>query len=521
MSVRGMVLNPVRSAGVLLVVLGLGGCGGAHHNEGAPLGRAPSPAPTAVAVRDPADSAADQAILDSLHRPSVLRTDTSSAHPAVRGEEVEREAVRLFGASEGRAVVGAAPSGEPTFDIDVTTFAANRRVLEYLEFFQVDAQDRFAIWLSRLGRYEGMIREQLRAKGLPEDLVYLALIESGLSNTAVSRARATGMWQFMAATGRLYGLTVDPWVDERRDPFKATQAAVTYLADLRERLGGSVYLAAAAYNAGVGRVERGLNRLPGESDSVSDHTFFQLADRRYLRRETRDYVPKLIAASLIAKQPGRYGFDDIRPLSPLVFDEMSVQDATGLDVLARLADTTVDALLELNPQFIRGITPPGQSVTVRVPRGRGTQVAARYDTLSPTARVTFIDHYVSRGQTLSDIARRYRVTVPMIQTANPTLKPHALKVGQRLIIPMSGRMVPGGAWSVPPESRTRYTSRSASRPTTGRSALDGGSHRVESGETLSEIARRYGVSLGALLDYNDLTTRSIIHAGQIIKIPPK
>src|SRR2546425_7904039 len=143
-----------------------------------------------------------------------------------------------------------------------------------------------------------MIRNRLRAKRLPEDLVYLSLIESGFSNTAVSRAKAVGMWQFMASTARLYGLTVDPWVDERRDPFKATEAAVNYLADLRERL-GSVYLAAAAYNAGVGRIERGIGRLPGaggrggsggDADSVSDLTFYQLADRRYLRRETRDYV---------------------------------------------------------------------------------------------------------------------------------------------------------------------------------------------------------------------------------------
>src|SRR2546430_7957871 len=163
-----------------------------------------------------------------------------------------------------------------------------------------------------------MIRERLRARGLPEDLVYLTLIESGLSNTAVSRARAVGMWQFIAGTGRMYGLEIDPWLDERRDPFKATDAAVSHLQDLVQRL-GSVYLAAAAYNAGAGRIEREVARLPGggrgaggESDSVDDQTFFQIADRRNLRRETRDYVPKLIAAAPIAKQPARYGVTPVQ-----------------------------------------------------------------------------------------------------------------------------------------------------------------------------------------------------------------
>ena len=343
------------------------------------------------------DSAADQQVLDSLHRPHPRADSLAGRPPAaspIKGEEVEREAERLFGA-EGRAVIGAAPSAEPTFDIDVTSFATNRRVLEYLEFFQVDSRDRFEIWLARLGRYQGMIRERLRAKRLPEDLLYLCLIESGFSNTAVSRAKAVGMWQFMASTARLYGLTVDPWVDERRDPFRATEAAANYLADLRERL-GSVYLAAAAYNAGVGRIERGIDRLPGEPDSVDDHTFFQLSDRRYLRRETRDYVPKLIAASLIAKQPGRYGFE-VEPLPPLTFDEVTVSDATGLDVIARLADTSVAALLELNPQYVRGVTPPGRSVVVRVPRGHGTVVAERYDSLPITERITFVDHCVARA----------------------------------------------------------------------------------------------------------------------------
>src|SRR5881296_699631 len=393
-------------------VLAAGACGraqGPHAGALAPAAHDSAVARTvdslgAAIAQVAQDSAADQQVLDSLHRPpraDTLRAHRDSAPPAVKREEVEREAERLFGA-EGKAVIGVAPSPEPTFDIDVSSFATKRRVLEYLEFFQVDSRDRFEIWLGRLGRYEGMIRERLRAKGLPEDLLYLTLIESGLSNTAVSRAKAVGMWQFMASTARLYGLTVDPWVDERRDPFKATEAAVNYLADLRERL-GSVYLAAAAYNAGVGRIERGIDRLPGEPDSVDDHTFFQLSDRRYLRRETRDYVPKLIAASLIAKQPARYGFE-AQLLPPLVFDEITVADATGLDVIARLADTTVAALLELNPQFVRGITPPSRRVVVRVPRGSGAAVAERFDSLPVNERITFVDHYVSAGQTLSDIA---------------------------------------------------------------------------------------------------------------------
>ena len=210
----------------LLLMLCLGACAGSHTQV--PVAVSPAPASAAAPVRsDPVATTASQ---------------PDSAVPAVtvRSEDVEREAVRLFG-PEGLEIVGAAP----TFDIDVTTFAANRRVLQYLEFFQVDARDRMAVWLSRLTRYEGMIRERLRAKGLPEDLVYLTVIESGLSNSAVSRARAVGMWQFIAGTGRIYGLTVDPWVDERRDPFKATDAAVNFLSDLVRRL-GSVYLAAAS-----------------------------------------------------------------------------------------------------------------------------------------------------------------------------------------------------------------------------------------------------------------------------------
>lgn len=489
----------LRAPVLFLVGAGIVACAG----HPAPVSQAPVPAvpPPAVVTRS-SDTVSS-------------KPDSAAVAATVRTEDVEKEAVRLFG-PEGRDIVAGADDTDlsPTFDINVTSYATNRRVLAYLEFFQVDARDRFAIWLSRLSRYEGMIRERLRAKGLPEDLVYLTLIESGLSNSAVSRARAVGMWQFVSGTGRLYGLEVDPWVDERRDPYKATDAAVNYLSDLVQRL-GSVYLAAAAYNAGEGRIQRGVRHLPGQSDSLTDETFFQLADRRYLRRETRDYVPKLIAAALIAKQPGRYGFTDIPRMPPLQFDEIRVPEATGLDVLARLADTTTDALLELNPQFVRGVTPPGREVTVRVPRGAGTRTAERYDTLSATSRITFVEHYVTRGQTLSDIAKQYRVSASLIQGANPSLRTRTLHVGQRVVIPMSGRAMPGSSWN---SATADDAARTAARSDGG--ATVAASHRVRRGETASQIARRYGVDLDALLDYNGLKRDSVIKAGKMLRIPP-
>jgi peptidoglycan lytic transglycosylase D len=433
-----------------------------------------------------ADSAADEAVLEELAtaRPEEEATDDSTSD-AAGGPNALTNAV--------------------TWDIDVETFNSHDRVQYYLDFFQTRGRERMGIWLSRMPRYETMVRERLQHQGLPGDLVYLALIESGFSNTATSRAKAVGMWQFMKRTAKLYGLRVDSWVDERRDPYRATDAAVRHLSDLNRRF-GSLYLAAAAYNAGSGKVSRGLVRLPDEeNDSVnSDATFFRLYDTKLLRRETKDYVPKLIAAALIAKQPKRYGFDPSRG-EPAEYDSIIVPDMTGLDVIARLADTTVAAIRELNPQYLRLTTPPGARSLIRLPVGRGSATVAAYAELPVRRRVTFIEHFVARGETMSGIALRYRVSQAMLSAANPKVNSRRLRINQRLIVPTGGVV------------STSMARRMADPPVaagTSTSAF----HRVRRGETLSELADEYGVTQRELQTWNRLDSRGRIWAGQRLRV---
>lgn len=478
-------------------------------------------------------------------------------------------------------VPGEAAAVPATWDIDVVSFNNHDRVQYYLDFFQGPARDRMAIWLERMPRYEPMIRAQMKRQGLPEDMVYLALIESGFSNSAVSRSRAVGMWQFMKGTAKLYHLRVDRLVDERRDPYKATAAAARFLAALRDRF-GSIYLAAAAYNAGPGRVGRSLKRLPDDESedtaSTNDADFFRLYDTRYIRRETKDYVPKLIAAALIAKQPEKYGFRRPAPGDSLPPDSLIVTGATGLDVIARLADTTLTAIRDLNPQYLTLMTPPSARMIVRVPPGRGESVQAAYSALPVSERVTYVEHTVASGETLGGIAKRYKVSTDMLKDANPRLKPTALRVGQRVIIPTSARPlspevrrsletpvrlghVSGAAthlvrkgetlsgiaahyevsvadlqrWNhlapgtpIVAGRRLKVTGATASMPAPARKAPapptsatpgPGGTHLVRSGETLSGVARRYGVTVTALRQANGMGPKDVLRAGTTIRIP--
>ena len=439
----------------------------------------------AAEMRQAADSAADEAVLEAL----------AEAEPTGRGsaEAIEGNDTKVL-------------ANAVTWDIDVETYNSHHRVRWYLDFFLGPGRDRMGIWLNRMQRYEPMIRERLSQEGMPGDLVYLALIESGFSNTATSRAKAVGMWQFMKGTAKYYDLRVDSWVDERRDPFLATDAAVRHLRDLNARF-GSLYLAAAAYNAGSGRVSRGLRRIrEDDADQTSDAAFFRLYDTRLLHRETRDYVPKLIAAALIAKEPARYGFT-VTPAEPLVYDSIVVPTMTGLDVIARLADTTVAAVRELNPQFLRLTTPPGKASVVRLPPGHGPMTVAAYAELPPEKRVTFIEHFVVSGETMGRIARKYRVSSRLLADANPRVNPRRLRIGQRLVVPT------GGAIST-------SMARRMSDPVPAAGTNTSGYHRVKRGETLSGIADEYGVSQRELRVWNKLDARGLIRIGQRLRVSP-
>lgn len=432
-----------------------------------------------------ADSAADEAVLEKL----------ADAHPVMTDDgDVSDEVTNV----------------PATWDIDVTTWGDHERVQYYLDFFRGPGRERMQIWLDRLPRYESMIRSRMQQEGLPSDMVYLALIESGFSNSATSRARAVGMWQFMKGTGKHYGLRVDSWVDERRDPVKATDAAARHLQDLRERF-GSLYLAAAAYNAGGGKISRGLKRIPrwdedefDEEDGFADAAFFRLYDTRHIRRETKDYVPKLIAAALIAKEPDKYGFRKGAPLPPYAADSVVVTGMTGLDVIARLSDTTLAAIRELNPHLLRLTTPPTGRTIVRVPEGRGESVKVAYAELPASQRVTFIVHAVKSGDTFSGIARRYRVPMQLVVDANPRWRGKKLRTGTTLYVPTAGGMSPSVAREV------------AALPDNDPDAVR--YHKVRKGETLSGIARRYGVSQASLQRWNGLGSKGMIRSGQRLRV---
>jgi len=449
-------------------------------------------APTAL----PSDSAMAEAQEEAGVDTARLRKAQKRASRRVSrlDEATRREFIELFGADPlGLATV---PENAARYEIPLET---NDAVDMWIDRFSRDIRDRFATYLSRLGRYEDMIRPKLREAGLPQDLIYLAMIESGMNPNAYSHAHAVGMWQFIASTGRNYGLDVNYWVDERRDPEKATDAAIAFLSDLYQEF-GSWYLAAAAYNGGPNRVRWGIRRV-GSDD------FWDLSDARVLRRETRNYVPKIIAAAIIAKNPARYDFEDVEPMDPLRYDTVTVPEATSMDVIAEAAGTTENTIESLNPQFRRHVTPPEDTARVLIPAGQATQFAANYAEIPEDERVTWLTHRVTRGQTLSGIASRYGTSVRAIRASNDGVTPRRLQIGQRLVIPRATRAPASVA-----------TAQLASVRERARRGPDGSREiTVRAGDTLWTIARAYDVSTDQLMAWNDMEN-SVIRPGDELTV---
>ncbi len=383
----------------------------------------------------------------------------------------------------------------PTYDVPIVL---NESVENHIEYFQVRIRDQFEQWLTRSGRYLPLMREVFKSFELPEDLVYVALIESGFNPYAYSRSRAVGPWQFMAFTGRKYGLRIDYWIDERRDPIKSTIAAARYLKDLYNMF-GSWPLALASYNAGEGRVMRALTRSKADD-------FWALKTTRYLRPETRNYVPKFMAATIIAKNPEKYGFSLTYP-EPLRFDEVVIDGPTDLRVIADAAEVTYEEVKELNPELRRGMTPINyKDYVLKLPFGTKDTFIERFREVPVEKRTIWLRHRVVRGETISSIARRYRTTVKDVQEINRFQPGKRLRLGEYVLIPMKTEKV---ATKKPQTTAVLRTEKADTPRDTPRMI-----YRVRRGDTLWNISSRYGVSVNEIRRWNRLPGGDRIRVGQ-------
>jgi membrane-bound lytic murein transglycosylase D len=390
----------------------------------------------------------------------------------------------------------------------------NSRVLAYIALYQGRLRDFIEEGLRRSGRYLPMIQSVFRAEGLPLDLAYVPLIESAFKPNALSRAKARGVWQFMAGTATLNGLRRDWYFDERSDPEKSTQAAAKYLRTLADKFDGDWHLALASYNGGPGRVERAMART-GADD------FWALAARsRVLPRETREYVPMVLAAMIVAKNPAQYGFH-IEPERPPAYETVMLTRPVDLHRIAEWAGTTTDEIRALNPELRRWTTPVKvASYELRVPAGTAEPVAAHVAAADALALdlVSLSWYTVRKGDTLTSVARRLGVTRTDLAEANYVRTTARLSVGQKLIVPRDATLaVARAARPAAPSSAARTA---ASRPApAAASTADRAKvlYRVKRGDTLFSIARQHQTTVAALKDWNNLAT-NLIKVGQRLTI---
>src|SRR5687767_1724145 len=390
-----------------------------------------------------------------------------------------------------------------SWDIEVKDYLSHDRVEYYVRHFTGRGRPTYVAWMQRGLRYEPMIRNTFREHGVPQDMYYLALVESGYNPHAYSRAAAVGMWQFMTATARGVGLRVDWWVDERRDPMKSTKAAARFLSSLNEQF-GSYYLAAAAYNGGPARISRGLTRYASNmDDSEGEDQFFALAETRALRRETSNYVPQLIAAAAIGKELWKYGIR-LEPAAPYAYDSVLVPPRTAVASLTMVTGAPLDSLREHNPHLLRGATPPDADTWVRVPRGYASETfGERLRALPDTVRLAWTPVNVKKATTLAGMAKAHGITSTQLRWYNPKLKGTKLGIGATINVPT--KLAISGAFAVADPSVERYGS-----------AVNG-VVIVRKGQTLSHIAARNGTTVTRLMALNGLK-KNVIFPGQAIRV---
>jgi|WetSurMetagenome_2_1015567.scaffolds.fasta_scaffold00104_10 membrane-bound lytic murein transglycosylase D len=309
---------------------------------------------------------------------------------------------------------------------------AQLAVRESLRMFTKSIRQRFSMWLERSGRYIEIMHEVLKERNMPTELVFLPIVESGFNPLAYSKARAVGPWQFIAETGKRYGLAIDWWRDERKDPVKSTIAASKYLRDLYNMF-GSWSLALAAYNAGEGRISKAVKRS-------NSGDFWKLSSAGQIAQETRSYVPHFIAAAMIAREPEKYGFDNLDYHEPFEYDEVIVYQPVDLDVAAKCADTTVDNIKSLNPELRRWSTPPHlKKYTLRIPSGKADSFINKLSKMPDSKIFSYDRHTVKRGENIRSVAARAKVPVRVILDLNSLAGIERLRPGTALKLPPRGK----------------------------------------------------------------------------------
>lgn len=411
------------------------------------------------------------------------------------------------------------PEGPKVVDQELENIPTevNPLVEKWIAYFQGRGRPHMERYLARSTRYEKLMKKVLRDNGLPEDLFYIAMIESGFSSRATSHAAAVGYWQFIRGTGKRYGLKMDKFVDERRDPVLATQAAADYFKGLYSVF-GSWYLAMASYNVGENRVKK----------EVMNHytrDFWELAKKRRFPRETINYIPKFIAAKLIAKNPARFGFEDIDYLPPIEFDSVVINKPINLRLMAEKINFNYEDFKALNPKFKGEIAPlAGGSLELRIPVGQKESAIAAAD-VSSVQRVEYVadagdtqTYKIRSGDSLYTIARKYRTTVAYLRDINDLSKGKLLRIGMRLQVPDRTPLAErGGRRTIAVAS----SSHKGPALISNLAKIEGPAryYIVQSGDSLFTIAKRYNTTVDELKKINGLRRGKTLRVGAKLRLP--